>query len=174
MNLIKTKGIKIFLIFIFSFFFHNIYKWFPNDFTAIFFPVNESIWEHMKMLFTDVLFISIIEYIYTNKFNIKNNNLEIILSPVLSVIIYLFIYSLLLFIKHNLFSYLLIMLLSLILTEIINYKFRNYRTINNKYIYLFIIISYLIFGYLTYHPIKSDLFLDPLNNQYGINYFIIG
>ena len=33
---------------------------------------------------------------------------------------------------------------------------------------LFIIITYLIFIYLTYNPIKCKLFKDPVDKYYGI------
>lgn len=32
-------------------------------FTALFCPVNESIWEHLKLLFFPILFVSVIEYL---------------------------------------------------------------------------------------------------------------
>jgi len=36
-----------------------------------------------------------------------------------------------------------------------------------------IIISYIILGVLTYNPPKNDLFLDTLENKYGINIYAI-
>lgn len=30
---------------------HDLYDWFPNPLTALISPVNESVWEHMKLLF---------------------------------------------------------------------------------------------------------------------------
>lgn len=30
---------------------HFLYKWWPNAFTALFSPVNESLWEHVKLVF---------------------------------------------------------------------------------------------------------------------------
>ena len=59
MNLKKLKVINIVIVFLLSFLAHNLYKWFPNTFTAIFFPVNESIFEHMKIIATSFLFYGI-------------------------------------------------------------------------------------------------------------------
>ena len=35
---------------------HNVYEWFPNGFTALIAPVNESLWEHTKIIFYPLLF----------------------------------------------------------------------------------------------------------------------
>lgn len=34
-----------------------------SSFTALFCPVNESVWEHLKLLFFPILFVSIVEYL---------------------------------------------------------------------------------------------------------------
>ena len=34
---------------------HNVYEWFPNGFTALIAPVNESLWEHTKIIFYPLL-----------------------------------------------------------------------------------------------------------------------
>ena len=98
MNLKKIKIISTIGIFLLSFLTHYLYKWFPNDLFAIFFPVNESIWEHMKMLFTTVLLYSIIEYFLLHYFKIKHHNFfwSIWITATLSIIIYLMLYMLLL------------------------------------------------------------------------------
>ena len=34
---------------------HNVYEWFPNGLTALIAPVNESLWEHTKIIFYPLL-----------------------------------------------------------------------------------------------------------------------
>lgn len=34
---------------------HNVYVWIPNGFTALIAPVNESLWEHTKIIFYPLL-----------------------------------------------------------------------------------------------------------------------
>ena len=74
------KKIKIFIVileFVLSFPIHFIHDKFPCFLTSIFFPVNESIWEHMKIIFTSTIISAIIEYfIYRNR-HIEFNNLII-------------------------------------------------------------------------------------------------
>ena len=71
MTLKNTRIISTIVIFLLCFLFHFIYDWLPNTLTAIFFPVNESIWEHMKLLFSAVCFYGIIDYIILQKFKVK-------------------------------------------------------------------------------------------------------
>lgn len=67
MTLKKWKFISVLLIFLLSALFHFIYDWFPNFFTSLFFPVNESIWEHNKIIVASFLVLAIIEKIYYKK-----------------------------------------------------------------------------------------------------------
>ena len=60
MTLKKWKVISVVGIFLFSALLHFIYDWFPNFFTSLFFPVNESIGEHNKIIVGSFLFWAII------------------------------------------------------------------------------------------------------------------
>ena len=63
MSLKRLKVIDVFIIFALCFLTHFIYSWFPNTLFSIFFPVNESIWEHMKMLFSAIIIFSVVDFI---------------------------------------------------------------------------------------------------------------
>ena len=94
MNLKKIKLISIIGTFILCFFIHFAYSKFPNTLFSIFFPVNESIWEHMKMIFTSILLFSIIEYFILKKFNIKYSNyiFSKFIEALISIPIYLLMF----------------------------------------------------------------------------------
>lgn len=94
MSLKKLKVISFFIVFIISFLCHFMYEWIPNFVTSIFFPVNESIWEHMKIFFTAILISGLIESFIIKKCKIQCNNhlFEVVLSSVISIPIYLIIY----------------------------------------------------------------------------------
>ena len=72
MTLKKWKVINVISIFLFSSLFHFIYDWFPTFFTSLFFPVNESIWEHNKIIVVSFLVLAIAEKLYYKKE--KNDN----------------------------------------------------------------------------------------------------
>lgn len=50
--------------------FHFLYDWTDKSLIAgFFFPVNESIWEHLKLVFFPILLVSLIEYALVNSHN---------------------------------------------------------------------------------------------------------
>ena len=71
MTLKKIKMVSIFGMFALCFLTHFLYNWFPNSLFSIFFPVNESIWEHMKMMTSSILIWSILEYFLYKKYVIN-------------------------------------------------------------------------------------------------------
>lgn len=179
MNLKKLKLLSVIGIFIIAFPIHFIYDTFPNDIFSIFFPVNESIWEHMKMLFTCFIIWGFIEYIISQKFKLLYHNFIFsnFFCGIISIPIYLalylpFHYS----IGHNMIIVLTMMFITISIVEYFSFiilKANEIKYIN--YISLFLIaITYIIFGYLTYFPIRNDLFYDNEENKYGINIYILG
>lgn len=170
----KIKIIGVFLIFGLAVLSHFMYSWFTNTLFSIIFPVNESIWEHMKLIVTPVLIFSLIEYIIYRKKNISYNNfiLSYSISMLLCIIIYLIIYLPIDYIfGHSAIVAISLLFIIFIILEIISYYIMNYREIRYSNIIGIgvIIIMYIIFGYLTYNPIEIDLFYDTSKKIYGID-----
>lgn len=71
---------------------HFLYEWWNNTiFIAPFVPINESVWEHGKLLFMPFLFFSVIEYFFIeNKVNyVFAKSLALIVCiPLMLVIFY--------------------------------------------------------------------------------------
>ena len=169
----KIKIIGVFVSFILSIILHFIYGIFPNTFISVIAPVNESIWEHMKLIVSSTLLFGILEYFIYKKKDIPYNNF--ILSYAISSILGIFVYLLLYIPLNDIFghkAYIAISLLFIILifVQIVSYYIMSYKEINhsNDVGILIIIIIYLAFGYLTYHPPKINLFYDYMNKGYGI------
>lgn len=175
MNLKKLKIISTFLVLIFSTIFHNIYDIFPNTITSFLFPVNESIFEHMKLIYLSYIICFIVEYFIIKKYKITNKNLKaslvfnILFNIIILIAIYVPIYN---NFGHNIISTISIYLLTIIITEILSYKIllsnKDFKFLN-KYAYLFVIIILLILIYLTYYPVKSNIFIDKVNKKIGLN-----
>ena len=169
----KIKIIGVFVSFVLAFILHFIYEWIPNTFISIIAPVNESIWEHMKLIVSSSLIFSILEYFIYKKKDMAFNNfiLSYAISSILGVFIYLLIYIPL----HDIFGYneyiaIGLLFLIFIFIQIVSYYIITYKKINHgsDIGILLIIIIYLTFGYLTYHPPKINLFYDYMNKGYGI------
>ena len=178
MNLKKIIIINIIGTYLLTFVTHFLYTIFPNTFTSIFFPVNESIWEHMKMLYTTILLFSIVIYILLFKYKIKYNNY--IFSSFFQALIAIPIFLVMFlpynhFFKENLIIISIFMIITFIIINIIGYKISKLK--NNNFLniisIILIIIMYIIFAYLTYNPIKKPIFYDKKDHKYGINDYVI-
>lgn len=176
MNLVKSKMITTIITFGLCFITHFGYKILPNFISAIFFPVNESIWEHMKLLYTAIIINGLIDFLIMKKFKIHSNNFlfNLFITSFISIPIFLILYLPFYYkIKVTMIFDLTILFITIMITQIISYYIQKRNNIDNLNIIsiLFIIIIYIIFGYLTYHPIKCDLFLDKMNEKYGLNIY---
>jgi hypothetical protein len=58
----KTIGYQLIFIVV-----HFLYDWFPNSITRLIGATNESVFQHMKAVFTSLLLLVIIEYILIRK-----------------------------------------------------------------------------------------------------------
>lgn len=157
---------------------HFIYDMFPNTMFSIFFPVNESIWEHMKIIFSSILLYGIIDKLIIIKSNKKTNNylFALTVSALLSIPIYLIMFLPIYYnVGHNMIITLIILLITILISIYIKEFLLKFN--NNKYLFILsiilITISYITFGYLTYKPIKNHLFYDTKNEQYGLTIYNI-
>ncbi len=171
MKRIKKWGVII--SFVLAIILHFIYEIFPNTFFSIIAPVNESIWEHMKLIISASLIFSIFEYFMYKKKDIAFNNFifSYAISIILGIIIYLIIYIPLNDIfGHKAYIAISLLFLIFIVIQVISYYLLNIkRIVHIKYLgILLIIIIYFIFGYFTYHPPKINLFYDYIHQGYGI------
>jgi len=161
-------------IFLIGFIIHNLYDWFPNILISIISPVNESIFEHIKLIFTSYIIWLIVKYFIYKNNNLEENNLILkeVITTLFSIILFLIIF-LPIYNKfgENLFITLFIYFISITISQILNY----FITIKKESRILdiigvgIIIIFYIITTYLTYKPPINDFFLDPTNNSYGLN-----
>ena len=165
----KKIIINSIIIFIISSIFHFIYDIFPNSITSFFFPVNESIFEHLKLVFTSGLIFSLLELIKTKE---KNFFLKAFLRSILLVIILSIIYIPTYYLMgEQIIVTLIILFISILITEYIITKIptNNTYAILNVASTIIIILSYIVMVYLTYNPPKQDLFYDHKHNNYGLN-----
>lgn len=172
MNLKKTRIIAIIVTFIFAFVCHFVYDFIPNFVTSIFFPVNESVWEHMKILYTSIILYGIIDYFVLKKFKIEHNNfmLNLFLISYSSIIVYLAIFLPIYYnIGENMFISIFLILVTYIIVYVLSYYILSMNEKNYNLLWVFLLIfGYFIFGFLTYKPIHSQIFFDTQKEIYGI------
>ncbi len=178
MNLKKMILINTIITFLLCFLTHFAYTILSNNFSAIFFPVNESIWEHMKMLYTTILLAGIIEYFFLKKWHLNYHNLILstLTASLISIPIYLaiflpFYYNL----GENMIITFIILFLTILLVNYIAYKIESLPIIPYEKVIsiIFIIIVYVIMAILTFKAPHKEIFFDTEEEKYGISDYII-
>ena len=169
----RLKILGFIISFVLCFPIHFLYEKIPCFTTSIIAPVNESIFEHMKILFSSIIISGIIQKVITTKMNLNYKNIcfSNVISGILSIPIFLImfipIYNI---IGENLIVNIIIMMIALIISYIIGYyiiKLKKDLKLETISIFI-VIIVYLIFGTFTYNTPKYEFFKDPLTNIYGI------
>lgn len=172
MSLKKIKIINVVFLFLLSFLWHFMYDWFPNTIFALVFPVNESIWEHMKIIYYCLLMGIILEFVLCKKNNIKINNfyIEAMVKSLLGVIFYLIIFiPLYLWLGESMVISIGLMLVTYIFMEFIGFKILTGEEMNINILPVIIIaLGCIMFVILTFYPLHNFLFFDEVKFGYGI------
>lgn len=172
MSLKKIKIINVVFLFLLSFLWHFVYDWFPNNIFALFFPVNESIWEHMKIIYYCLFMGSILEFVLCKKNNNKINNfyIEAMVKSILGVIFYLIIFvPFYLWLGESMLISISLMLITYIFMEYIGYKILTGEEMNiNILPVIIIVLGCIMFVILTFYPLHNFLFFDEVKFGYGI------
>jgi len=161
MNIKKVTIISVFAIFALSFLSHFMYEWFPNTFTSIFFPVNESIWEHNKMIFTTMMLRGLIEYFIISNHGKKKFPTALLASTLITIITNTLIFTPIYYLmdkQDNIIITMIIYIISIIIGQYVSHKILKsdsiYKTLNTVSL-ISIAIIFTIFGIFTYYPIKT-------------------
>ncbi len=150
---------------------HFLYEWSnQNRFVALFSGVNESTWEHMKILFFPLFIFSLIQYWFFKDYSpffcvkLKGILLGLILIPV--------IFYTLTGIFGELYDWVNISIyfasaLAVFVFETMLFK-NTSNTKNGTVCFVLILFIAIIFMVFTFFPPKIPLFLDMQKNVYGI------
>ena len=149
MTLKKTRIIAVIGIFILNFIFHFAYSTLPNTLFSIFFPVNESIFEHMKLIFSSAVFYGIIDYFILKKNSLKTNNsiFTTLLNALSTIVIFLIIWLPIYYkMGENMVITIFILFIAIMIGQILSYFILN-KEIKFKYLNVVSIISIIIISY---------------------------
>ena len=160
------------VILVLSFIFHSAYKLIPSFITSIFFPVNESIWEHGKMTLSSFFVLTIIEkFLLKDETNtIYINFLASIICIVLTYILFTPIFLYILKTNDNLVITIIVYIICIITSIFIKEKYlKNEKNpYKERLSILGIMLIYIIYTFFTYNPLKKPIFYDYNENIYGI------
>ena len=150
---------------------HFTYEFFgENNFIASFSAVNESVWEHLKLIFFPMMLTTIIGYfcIVKNVPNFLCSKTLGIIASMLFIIIFFYTYTGIIG-KSIVFIDIASFFVAVLLGEYLAYKLMTSNLKCNNVIAISILTIILIcFIMFTYFPPKIGLFKDPVTHQYGI------
>ena len=175
-NLKKALIISCIITIIIGILLHFAYDFFnQNMLIGFFVPINESTWEHLKLLFIPFSIFGIFFYL-KYKDNYSNIFLLTLISSVTGmltiIIIYYFNSSILKI--NNIISNILVYVVGVFVSYYIFYlgltnnKFYNSTKDSNLIGICALFLLFTLFIINTYLPIKSTLTKDPNTNTYGI------
>lgn len=153
--------------------FHFLYEWLNyNKIIALFCPVNESVWEHLKLLFFPYLIWTVIEYfLLSRKENYFSSKIKGILCGNLFIVTFFYTYSGITG-KTSTFIDILSFFIGTALSFTVSYEImrnskRGSRAGEIISIILFTAIAGIFFLF-TFIPPLIPLFEDPQKFTYGI------
>ena len=173
-KLIKVELIVILFSLILGTLLHFTYEWSgENLFIGSFSAVNESVWEHLKLVFYPMLIAAIVEYFFVK--DVSNNYVEAktigIFTAICFIIVSFFTYSGIIGTSIIVID-ILIFIISIILGEYVAYRLmkrENESTVTTEclsiIILVFLLLCFIIFTYL---PPEVNLFRDVTTGIYGI------
>lgn len=151
---------------------HFIYEWFGRKkILAIFFAVNESTWEHIKLVIGPTLLWMLIEIPLIGR---NPNFLFAKATSLLIMILFipLFFYGYQLITKKDIFYLdILDFILAIALGQYVSWIILNMPPASKLTSFIslnIIIIISIVYLTKTYNPLRNFLFKDPVTGKYGI------
>ncbi|GMQ60717.1 hypothetical protein AN1V17_51190 [Vallitalea sediminicola] len=154
--------------------FHFLYEWTECTAIGIFSPVNESEWEHIKIMFYPVILVSIIEYFFI-RYDVNNY----VFAKAISALVFIATTYLLIYLYELIFGegemalHVVTYIVGAFVGQLISYLIlRRSNSSKSKcknligyYIFLFV---FLIITLFTFRPLQCDFFRDSTTGYYGI------
>lgn len=170
-KILRFEIINTIFIIILGIILHFAFKWSSeNTFIGTFSAVNESIWEHLKLIFFPMVITTFAGHFYLK--DVSPNYLQIktksILFAMLSIVILYYCYTGILgndiaFINISIF------IIAVIIGEFYTYKNSlSSSWQNNTHSLIILTIIFLVFAIFTFNPPHIGIFKDPVTNTYGI------
>lgn len=169
MKNLKYVLISSIIIFILNFPAHFIFDLLQNDIMAVFFPTNESIFQHMKMVFTVFFIFYFILFIVRRKFKFENVFLANLIASVATIAFFLVIYIpiYLRFGEHMILT-LILLFISIVFGQYLSsfvLEKEGHKELDIVSIVLIAII-FIIGGYFTFKKVECFIFWDPQHETY--------
>ncbi len=170
---LRWRVVAILTTLIIGFLCHYLYDWTgPSSVAAFFFPVNESVWEHLKLGYWPVIFVSMIEFFWRR--DIDHNyiigrawGMVTVECTILGIY-----YSYTSFTKHNiLLADIGSFIAGVVLCELLTYRLLLLSPLPVVWIRIstaILVATGILLGTATFYPPAYPLFMDHNTGLFGI------
>lgn len=170
-SILKIILFNVIIEFVLGTLLHFTFEWSNNNLiVGAFSSVNESVWEHLKLLFFPMLLTTFISYFYARKefTNYLCSRTISIITSMLFIVIFFYTYTGIIGTSFTIID-IASFFIAVLLGEFATFKLTtsNYKC-NNLISLIVLLILLLCFIFFTYFPIRINLFKDPITNSYGI------
>ena len=161
-----------FVIFGLAALWHFVYAWIPSGVTAVIFPVNESVWEHVKLFFFPAIIYYVLQYFAIGRrFRnfIFSAGLSLLIMPGLALALFYF-YREGLGIAESLLIDIIITFACICIGQFIAYKMTIRKRLVGRAVIAWVIalLMLIALGLLTFFVPKTGIFMDNGTKGYGI------
>ena len=167
-----VKIVSIVSVILLGLLFHELYKATGKTYLGIISPVNESKWEHWKIVFWPMVIISIFEYYF-----IRNQVNNYLFSLAVGILVFEFV-TFFTIEAYDVFvgkSHILVHVTTYIIGGVVGQSSRYFlmeNTIRSKKLWIIgciiLIIHIGFMTYFTFYPPHTEYFKDSITGTYGI------
>lgn len=146
-----------------------------NSIVGMFVAVNESTWEHLKLLLTPAFVVGVVEWFIYGK-NYKNFFPSLFISIIagmLAITVAFYTYTGIIG-KNFMIADIMTFVLGVFVTYYLRYRIiKSGRLSSDKWTFIALAGFALLFvftAYATFNPPRINLFQDPLTGRYGVKF----
>lgn len=170
-SILKFEIISTIFIMLVGTLLHFTFKWSNgNSLVGTFSAINESTWEHLKLLFFPMLISTIIGFFYKGK-HIPNYLCSKVLGIILSmsfIVVFFYTYTGIIGMNISIID-ISSFFLAVLLGQYVAYRKMELPFSCNKLVPIIILlVLYLFFLVFTFFPPHIALFQDPITGMFGI------
>lgn len=168
----KKIFVKTTILFLLAFPTHFLFEWFPSQITAIFFPVNESLMEHLKMIFTNYFIFYSILFVLRKPLKLNNIYMTMLLGSCFNILLFFAIYLPIYYrFGEHMWVTLSLYFFTILITEwLVSPILEKPEKKRSEFLSIIdIFLLFFILAYFTFNPLHNSFFFDPIKESYGLN-----
>ncbi|MBR5662356.1 MAG: hypothetical protein IKX00_01740 [Bacilli bacterium] len=143
-----------------------------NIVVGIFSAINESVWEHIKILLTPIFIISFITFVINSNYNFFILLIELV-GAISLIILFYEIKTAIFKNKYGIIN-IISFYITCLLISFLHFALQDVEVskIGNGLSFIVVIIIFAMYLTFSIFPLKHSYFKDPITGTYGINEYV--